>query len=135
MDRLNNKSVPPEGVFAQPNTVSLRRHYRIAGRCVAGHQPFGDGILVLDPRPRISALLTQVGHRAMSEKCQTRTNRFVDARERGRLAATTQPGSRRSADFQNWPGCAGGLCQSDRRLFGLFRSNKSCLKIKPLVGA
>ena len=60
------------------------------------------------------------------------------AQTRANVAASlllTQPGSRRSADFQNWPGCAGGLCQSDRRLFGLFRSNKSCLKIKPLVGA
>ena len=42
--------------------------------------------------------------------------------------------SRRSPDFQSPPGCAGGLGQSDRRLFGLFRSNRSCRKIKPLLG-
>jgi toxin ParE1/3/4 len=40
----------------------------------------------------------------------------------------------RGPDFQSWPGCAGGLGQSDRRLFGLFRSNRSCRKIKPLLG-
>jgi len=42
------------------------------------------------------------------------------------LPLLTQSGSHH-ADFQNWPGWAGGAGQSDRRLFGLFRSNKSCL--------
>ena len=39
MDRRNNKTVPTEGVFAQRNTVRLRRQYRIAGRCIS---PFPD---------------------------------------------------------------------------------------------
>jgi hypothetical protein len=42
-----------------------------------------------DPRPRISALLTQVGHRAMSEKCQTRG-----------IMAQTSPGGRHDPRLQ-----------------------------------
>ena len=47
-----------------------------------------------------------------------------------RLRATTAS----NPDHANqWaaPGKPGGLGQSDRTLFGLFRSNKSCLKITP----
>src|ERR1700682_1259306 len=45
MDRLNHKTVPPEGVFAQRNTVRLRRHYPIAGRCVRSASRQGDPML------------------------------------------------------------------------------------------
>jgi hypothetical protein len=36
-----------------------------------------------------------------------------------------------AAGVQNWPGCAGGAGQSERRLLGLFRSKRSCLKTSP----
>jgi hypothetical protein len=112
----------------------LREHgaRRVANAGTHSHGPNffstcgGPGILNnICPRSwvRAFALLSQGRHGG--SRCFRRC--FCSARD----ATRTDRGRTIRRGVQNWPGCAGGAGQSERRLLGLFRSKRSCLKTSP----